>query len=175
MNIGFHSLSSLTISLSQLDTHLQGRVMELPTEPPFIRNGRLCKECSFNSVPWKPWRYFPARHQGSFPASVMETCLHALASSYMFANSYIKPYTYLWPTLLQSNSIQVAIHLMSIPVRSRFLVWLTGFRAPVGKRLRNLTVDCDDNSPLLNRGFDIEFSLPPYIARIGRPRLVYMH
>ena len=152
---------------------MQERGTEFPSEPPFIRNGRLCKEYSIDSVSRKPRRYFPARHQGPFPCQCngnMPVCLASPPTRSQIP--ILSPIPTWWPPLLQSNSIQVGIHLMSIPVRNRFLVWLTGFRPPAGKRLRNLTVDCDGN---VIADLTLNLASPPYIARTGRPRLVYMH
>ncbi|RPB28402.1 hypothetical protein L211DRAFT_833365 [Terfezia boudieri ATCC MYA-4762] len=72
MDTGHHFLTISRLNLSKPPPLiLQERGTELPSEPPFIRNSRLCKEYSIDSVSRKPRRYFSAQHRqcnGNMPA-----------------------------------------------------------------------------------------------------------
>ncbi|KAF8459025.1 hypothetical protein BGX38DRAFT_312891 [Terfezia claveryi] len=183
MDTGHHSLSFLTISRSNLSKFspltCRNVARNYPPSLPLSETVVYAKNIPSTLSPESPGGISPRS-----TASTVETCLHVLASFRMFANSYIKSYPYLWPNLpaaIQLNSSCNSSHVFpSSPppslVRNRCSSLVYRFRPPAGKRLRNLTVDCDGSGPLLDRGFDIAISLPPYmIVRTGRPRLVYMH
>ena len=161
-------------------------VRNFPPSLPLSETVVYAKNIPSTPSPESPGGISPRSIRGHFtmPTQWKHTCMPPpFPFSYMFANSYIKPLSLLvgphsTATAIQPNSSCCnSSHVYPLsPVRSRFSSLVYRF-PPSGRQATSQLglwiAMAIAHSP--DRGFDIVFSISPYIARTGRPRLVSIH